>query len=400
MAAKTVVVISGLVDATLRDGQPDVEFLIFHSIQNYIEYIDTTPVRAELLFFTNDVVGTSNASFNYLREALENNVYSHVDRVIYITYNDDPLTSFSYLVKEFDLTNWEVIRGELQRPFIQEVIHGTFREDSFNEHRKAIIRRPRADYIKSQLNKQDSLDEDYVSDDADLSIAEDEEVPEVEITERKHDLHKLHIVGVPSRERTAMVLLAAQYIAQTSKVLIIESDPEYHLLTEFVTKANIKCQDFPLTRLYDDAAATLQAMRDCQENLIVVTCVDRFPFRYRYLTDLYYYNLLEDFDYIIIEGGIEDIPEDTPVTVVLPSTVTGVLEGVEKIDKSLIPFCKFVGINLQDLPETHINSGLVITTIINDILDVKGTECPVFTLTSLKLNGSAYDFGKLLGGIR
>ena len=400
MATKSVVVISGLVDATLRDGQPDVEFLIFHSIQNYIEYIDTTPVRAELLFFTNDVVGTSNASFNYLREALENNVYSHVDRVIYITSNEDPLTSFSYLVKEFELSNWEVIRGEMQRPFIQEVIHGTFREDTFNDKRKAIYRRPRADYIKSQLNKHDSLDEDYVADDADLSIAEDEEVPEVEIAERKHDLHKLHIVGVPSRERTAMVLLAAQYISQTSRVLIIESDPEYHLLTEFLTKANIQCQQFSLTRLYDDAAATFDAIRECQENLVAITCVDRLPFRYRYLTELYYYNLLEDFDYIIIEGGIEDIPEDTPVTVVLPSTVTGVLEGVEKIDKSFVPYCKFVGINLQDLPETHINSGLVISTIINDLLDVKGTECPVFTLTSLRLNGSAYDFGKLLGGIR
>lgn len=399
MATKTIVVISGLVDATLRDGQPDVDFEIFHNIQAYIDYIDTTPVRAEILFFTNDVVGNTNSSFNYLREALENNVYSHVDRVIYITNHDDPLTSFSYLKKEFNLENWEVIRGELQRPFIQEVIHGTFREDSYNEHRKAIVRRPRAEYIKSQLKHHDSLDEDYVADDMDLSIVEDEDMPVTEVTERTHDLRKLHIVGVPSRERTAMVLLAAQYISQTSKVLIIESDPEYHLLTEFVTKANIPCQQFPLTRLYDDAAATLQAMRDCQENLIVVTCIDRLPFRYRYLTDLYYYNLLEDFDYIIIEGGIEDIPDDTPVTVVLPSTVTSVLEGVEKIDKSLVPFCKFVGINLQDLPETHINSGLVITTIINDLLDVKGTECPVFTLTSLRLNGAAYDFGKLLGGI-
>lgn len=400
MAAKTVVVISGLIDATVRDGQPDVEFLIFHTIQAYVEYIETTPVRAEILFFTNDVVGASNSSFNYLRETLENNVFSHVDRVIYITSEDDPLTSYSYLVSEFDLDNWEVIRGAMQTPFIQEVIHGTFREDSYNEHRKAIIRRPRAEYIKSQLTKHDSLDEEYIADEAELAINEDEEVPEMSIAERTHDLQKIHIVGIPSRERTAMVLLAAQYIAQTSKVLIIESDPEYHLLTEFITKAEIPCQQFPVTRLYDDAAATMQAMRECRENLVAVTCIDRLPFRYRYLTELYYYNLMQDFDYIIIEGGVEDIPDDTHVTVVLQSTVTGVLSGIESIQKSMVPYCHFVGINLQDLSETHINSGLVIGKILDDLFEYQGTQCPVFTLTSLRLNGSAYDFGELLGGIR
>ena len=400
MATKTVVVISGLVDATLKEGQPDVDFKIFHSIRSYVEYVDSTPIRAELLFFTNDMVGASNAVFNYLRESIEENVFSKVDRVIYITHPDDNLTAFTYLKKEFNLTHWEVVRGELQRPFIQEVIHGTFREDSYNENRKVIVRKPRADYVKSQLHKHDTLDESYISDDEDLSVVEDIEVPVDDVIERKHDLRKVYIVGMPSRERTAMTLLAAQYIAQTSKVLIIESDPEYHLVTEFITKAGIECTQFELTRVCDDVAATLQAMRDCKDNLIAVTCIDRLPFRYRYMTELFYYNLLEDFDYILIEGGIDDIPEDTPVTVVLPSTITGVLECAEKIDKSVIPYCSFVGINLQDLPETHVNSGEVITRIIDDIVDVKGTTCPVFTLTSLRLNGSAYDFGKLLGGIR
>lgn len=400
MALKTVVVISGLVDATLKDGQPDVDFKIFHNIQSYMDYVEITPVRAEILFFTQDVVGASNAAFNYLRETLETNVFAKVDRVIYITSQDDDLVSFNYLRKEFELDNWEVIKGELQRPFIQEVIHGTFRDDTYNAHRKAVVRKPRADYVKSKLNAHESLDEDYTADDEYLSDIENMEVPQDTTIERTHDLRKVHVVGMPTRERSAMVLLAAQYISQTSRVLVIESDPDYHMITEFVTKANIECQQFTVTRLYDDAAATLQAMRDCEANLVVVTCIDRLPFKYRYLVDLFYYNLLHDFDYIVVESGIEDIPDDTQVTVVVPSTIPAVLEATERIDKSQVPFCSFVAINMQDLPETHVNSGEVLSMIIDDVLAVHGTTCPVFTLTSLKLNGSAYDFGKLLGGIR
>ena len=197
-----------------------------------------------------------------------------------------------------------------------------------------------------------------------------------------------------------MALLAAQYIAQTSRVLIIESDPEYHLLTEYITKADIPCTQFDLSRLYNNANETLQAIRECEDKLVAITCIERYPFRYRYLTELFFYNLIDDFDYIIIEESVSDIPNGIPVTVVMPSTITGTLEVTEQVDKSVVHNCNFVAINLCDLPETHINSGKVLATIIEDILDLRDVVCPVFTLNSLRLNGSAYDFGKLLGGIR
>lgn len=400
MSAKTTVIISNLVDATIKEGQPDIDFKIFHTIQDFAEFLDSTPIRAELLFFTKDVIGTSNTSFNYLREVLQDNVYCSIDRVIYITEEDSKeLTSLKYLIDEFDLSNWEAIRGPLQRSFITEVIHGTFRDDDFNEKRKVIIRKPRADYVKQKLKTYDSMEENYVADEEDLMDIEDVDIPEVTIAERPQQLSKVFISGMDTRERTAMAYLTSQYLSRTHKTIILESDVDYHRLTEFHTKSGVEALMFTVTDLYEDAAVVIDAIKKTDSTLIVIGCIDRVTFNYKYLIELLYYNLINDVDYFVIETDIKDIPSNTVVTLVLPSTVTGLLEGAEKIDKSITDYCHFVSINLQDLPETHVNSGLVCSNILNDLLTTCNAICPVLTVNSLKLSGSAYDFGHLLGGV-
>ncbi len=398
MATRTIVVISTMVDATIKEYQPDTDFKLFRSIDGLAEFLELNPIRASLLFFTKDVVAASASAFSYLKDILTTNDYINVDRVIYITEEQsEELNALKYLIEECHLTNWEIIKGNLNRSFIQEVINGTFREDVYDEHRKVVIRRPRADYVKQRLKNMDSLDETYVDDDHDLIDIPDVELDDIETEKSVDKLRKVCITGLNCKERKAFSLLAAQYLSRTDKVLLIESDPEYHTITEYVTKSNIKCDLITVSDIYRDVSKTIERIRDSESNLVVVGCIERIPFKYQYILDLLYHNLIASFDYVINELEIDELPHNVPVTVVIPSTVTDLLATGEQIDKSVIKRCRFIGVDMKYLPEIHISSGVVMSKILNDILSETNIICPVITISSLRLSDTPYDLGGVLG---
>lgn len=400
MFNKTIVIVSGQVDATIKEYQPDTEFKIFRTFEEFGNHLDKNPVRAETLFFTSDVVGGMNAAFSYLRSLVTQNDYCSVDRVIYITKEDaEELESLNYLVKEFELDNWEVITGSMSRAFISEVINGTLRGDKMNVKRKAVYRVPRADYVKQKLRNQDSLQEEYADDEHDLADIPDEEVPPLELPKHTEHLQYVYIAGNPGLERTTFTFLAAQYLALTNKVILVESDPEYHTLTELATKSGVDAQVIDMTMLFENPAQMVAAIRETEKNLIIVEAVDRISFDYKYICSLLYYNLLDDAKYMMSEIELSEITSNMIATVTVPSTVLGALSTGEAIDKSLIPNCRFVGVNLKHLPQIHVNSGVVMSTLLSDILSTTDIICPVVTITSLLLNTTAYDLKIVLGGV-
>lgn len=398
MSSNTIIVISGLIDATIKEYQPDVDFKIFRNVDGLDKYLEKTPIRATTLFFTKDIVAGVASTFSYIKDIVTMNDFLNVDKVVYITEEgSDEISSFNYLVEEFNLSNWEIVYGVLTRSFVQEVVNGTFRDDVYRENRKVVVRRPRADYVKEKLKNYDSLDEEYVDDDHDLMDIPDEEITEIPVEERSSTIEKLYIAGRSVKERTAFAVLSAQYISKTDRVLLVESDPDYHLLTEYVTKSKIDCLVITMTDLYEDVTRAIENIRKTESNLVVIECIDRIPFNYGYIESLLYYNLAADFRYIICESSIEELPHETNVTIVIPSTVTDVLATGELIDRSVVKYCRFVGVDMRDLPETHISSGVVMSKILNDILTVNNIICPVVTIPSLRLGDAAYDLGGILG---
>ena len=401
MQTKTIVIISGQVDATIKEYQPDVDFRIFRTIEDFGNTLDRNPIRAQTLFFTKDVVGGVNSTLSYLRKLVTENDYFTVDQVVYITEKDsEELVSVKYLIEEFGLENWDIITGPMSRVFISEVINGTFRGEKMNVKRKAVYRKPRADYVKQQLRNKDSLAEEYVDDDNDLSDIPDEEIPPMDTPEHAEHLQYMYIAGITGYERTVFAFLAAQYLSLNNKVIIVESDPEYHMLTEFSTKSGVEALHIDMTMLYENPESIISAIKGTNKNLVIVECIDRIDFDYKFICSLLYYNLIEDFTYMISEIGLGEITSNMVATVTVPSTVLGTLETGEQVDKSLVPNCRFVGVNLKHLPDIHVNSGVVMSTLLSDILSTNDIICPVVTVSSLLLNSTAYDLGGILGGTR
>lgn len=399
MIEKTVVVISKLVDATIKEYQPDTEFLIFQSPQDFGIYVESDPVRATTLFITSDMLTNSNSTLTYLKQLVCDNEFVNIDHVLLLMEEDHPARkSAEFIIDEGNLENWEIQTGSMTRAYVTEVINGTYRNESAHYKRKAVYRVPRADYVKQQLRERDTLDEKYADDDTDLADIPDIEVPEEVVTESVKKLVKYYIVGEDNDERTALAFLSAQYLAQTGKTIIIESDCEYHTLTEFVTKSGIDCQFIEIKDIYESINIALNTIRNSEHNLIVVGAIERAQFSYTFLVNLLYYSLGTDLDNFVVESSFNEVPYGRHITAVAPSTVIGMLRMCEQLDKSMLPNTQFVGVNLNHLPEVHVNSGVVMSYILRDVFGDNDILCPVVTITSLRLNGTVYDMGSVLNG--
>lgn len=399
MLEKTVVVISSYVDATIREYSPDTEFLIFKLPIELGKYLDENPIRATTMFVSEEVLGQTNTTLAYLHDLLTDNAYLSVDKVVFVAIEGSTQhKAIKYLVEQYNITNWELILGNLSKSYITEVINGTYRTEAVSVKRKAVYRIPRRDYVSQELKHRETLSEEYVDDENDLKDIPDEVVPEQEIPETVAKLKKYYIAGDDCEERSAFAFMAAQYLALSGKTLIIESDVDYHTITEYATKSGVDCYLITILEIMNDLPKAISNIIKSDKNLIVVGTIDRVDFSYQFMSELLYYNLIDSVDNMVCEVNFNNLPAQTEFTVTVPSTMKGILTVGCELDKLYLPYARFVGVNLNQLPQIHLNSGVVMTGILRDLLVTNDVVCPVVTLTGLKLNGATYDLGAVLHG--
>ena len=399
MIEKTIVIISKLVDATIKEYQPDTEFLIFQTPQDFGIYVEQDPVRATTLFVTSDMLTNSNSTLTYLKQLVCDNEFVNIDHILLLMEEDHPARrSAEFIIAEENLDNWEIQTRSKTRPYEPQVINGTYRNESTHFKRKAVYRVPRADYVKQKLRERDTLDEPYADDDNDLADIPDIEVPPEIVSESVKKLEKYYIVGDVGDERTALAFLSAQYLSESGKTIIVEPDCEYHTLTEFVTKSGVDCQLIEIKDLYESINIVLETIRKTEHKLIVIGAIERTQYSYAFVVNLLYYSLLSDVDNFVVELPFSEIPYGRHITAVAPSTVIGALRLSEQLDKTMLPRTQFVGVNLNQLQEIHVNSGVVMSYILRDVFGDNSILCPVVTVTSLRLNGTIYDMGSILNG--
>lgn len=395
---KTIVVVSSLVDSTIREYQTDVNFVLFQTLEDLDTYIRTTPLRAESLFFTRDTIPYENTSLNYFANMLQN-PFLAIDKVVYITErNSKELVSVKYIISVKDFTNWEIIEGYLTREYVNGIINGTLRTDTISARRKAVYRVPRSEYINSRLKSTDSLESSYIDDEKYFQNIPDE-VPPVDIPpERESYCQIIHVVGDDCDERTLFAYLIAQYMSFTGKTLIVERDIEYHLLSEYITKSHIDAYLLDIEDVLHNPLKAIENIKRSPNQLICIISKSRIRYSYAFIINILYNNLVNHISYLIREDTFEEVPNTSPYVVAIPTTLPGILQACERIDPVFAHYAHFVGVNLKSLPEIRINSSKAMETIISDILGVANVNAIILNASTLKIGGEGgYDLGSILG---
>jgi hypothetical protein len=393
----TVIVISSYCDSTIREGQAGVDFLLFKTIEDLDTYIETTPVRATSLFFTKEVIPHTNTSLNYLASLLQK-PFLKVDSVIYITEkNSIEIAAVKYLIEDKSFDNWEIVEGFLTREYINGIITGSLRTDTFNAKRKSVYRVPRKEYVENRLQKTTSLQERYEDDEAYLKDIPPVPLQKTEYGEYDTPCRILHITGCDCEERTAFAFLVAQYLALSNKVLIVEKDVEYHRLGEYVTKSGAKdIVHIDISDLLAEPEQTLALIKNSEQKLICAAPIARVKYSYQFVSSLLYSNLASDVNYFVEEDDFNESPLTEPITVVLPTTVVGILKTCESLDGNYLRNCKFVGVNFGHISETRVSNSNALDVLLSDILERRIVGTQIVSISSLRIGGT-YDLRSIVG---
>ena len=396
--AITIIVVSSYVDSTIHEYQVDATFHLFRTLEELDNYIEMTPLRANELFFTKEVLPNVNTSLNYFTSMLEN-PFLRVDKVTYITdVNSKEIASVEYIIDAKKYDNWEIVEGHLTREYVAGIINGVLRTDVMNPKRKAVYRTPKEAYVRERLRSKDSLEEEYVDDDHQLAGIPDVRFPEEVYAEKESICEIIKVVGNTCDERTVFAFLFAQYMSFSGKTLILESDKQYHTLTELATKAS---PDFmALVEVKDliiNPAETLQRISSSTAKLIVVGCIDSVDYTYSFILNLLYNNLISNVRYIISEMDFDECPSTEKYILTFPSNIIGILKMTERLDTSTLHNATLVGVDINQLPELVIDNTQVVNTILQDVLEVADIKVRLINVQSLKIGGtSTYDLRSII----
>lgn len=395
--SKTIIVISSLVDSTLKEYQPDINFILFRSIEELDKHITTTPVRADNLFFTRDTIPQVNTSLNYLSQMLEN-PFLKTDKVTYVTEKGSKeLASIKYIIASRSYTNWEIVEGYLTREYVSSIINGTLRTDNISVKRKAVYRVPKDAYVRDKIKENRNLTGEYIEDEQELANIPDEAEPIEILPERVSSCELIHIVGDDNTERSVFAFLAAQYMSFAGKTVIVEKDTEYHRLTEYITKSGVECYFVDMMDVLENPTRALDNIKRTPSKLVCIGSIRRIDYSYSFMVSVLYNNLTEYARYFIREDDFNEAPSCEVYTVVMPATVVGVLKACEELETLYIDNANFVGVNLQSLPQIAISSSTQIETIIKDVLNVSSAPSSIVNIKSLTIGGdSGYDLRSVL----
>jgi hypothetical protein len=393
--AKTIVIVSTKVDNTVKEFQRDVNFLMFRSIEDLDHYVETTPIRAEVLYFTKDVLPRVNVYLEYLESMLKRTFFK-VDRIVYITEkSSSEVTSVKFLIQSKGYSNWEIIEGTLTRDYVSSIINGKGRKDISAAKRKAVYRMPREAYVAGQLkNIRELQGAEYEDDDAYLGGIPDESIPVQSLPERDQVCQLMHVAGLDCEERTLMVFLFAQYLSLSSKVLILERDFDYHRMTEYVMKSGLDVSLYEVDAILTDPYAVIKRIRDDTSNFICVISTERVEYDYSFVFNLLYNNLYSVLDYAVREDDFDEVPDMINYTAIVPADIVNILKSCEQINMTTVGYGKFVGVCLQKVFELQFQSSRSFTEVLQDVLDVEQVNSCLVAIDTLKLDN--YDMRSVL----
>ena len=396
--AKTIVIVSSLVDSTIREYQADVTFHLFKTLDELDAYVETSPLRASELFLTKEVLPNVNTSLNYFTQMLEN-PFLKVDKITYITEVDSPeIASVNYIIEQKKYNNWEIVEGHLTREYVAGIINGNLRNEVLNPKRKAVYRMPRETYLKERLKNRDYLEEEYLDDEKQLRGIPDITQVSDTVTDSSRICEIHNVVGNDCDERTAFAFLLAQYMSFSGKTLILERDVRYHRLTEFVTKSGVEgIMLVEVSELLENPVKVIERIRASSSKLIVVGSIEYVEYTYSFILSILYNNLLRDIRYLVQEMDYAEAPTTEHYICAFPATIIGILSMCDGIDPATLNNAQFVGIDMNQLPALLIGNSQAVKLVMEDVLERPNLPVQLIRIQSLKIGGdSKYDLRSII----
>lgn len=389
---KHILVLSTLVDSGLQSELSEDNVKVFQKIEGLRDYIARTPIRADIMYITRDILGeTVNTSLEYIIKLLQN-PFLAVTEVVYLTEKDsEELISVNFMLERNKFTNWQIHTGSVNREYFLALVTGNLREGVVKVPRRAVYMVSRDDYIKSRLFSKDAMTKFQVEEDELDKVPEVEEPDLSPIRDAISSAQIVNISGLDSDARHVFTSLIAQYLSLQGKTVVIEKDMDYLSLTDLLVKSEVNVDVIYIDELYEDLEKGFKRITSLDHPLTLITDRKRLGVDYSFISNLIYNNVEKDIAYLILEKDFRELSPSSYFVTAVENELPQLLRTLEEVPIDKKGQTRFAVLNLKSYRNTQVPNTEQLKIIFGDILQKLEIPLQLFNIHSPKIGGDAHD---------
>lgn len=400
IAKEKMFIVASNIDDSIKAVTPIYDITIFPDFIKFEEYLNKTPINLGSIIISERELPFTSTNMARVLDVLSAPFLKLTGNCIYLIGESTSKDVVSSFLEDNEITTIIAYQGDLSSRFIADVVSGAARIADESETEIITYRMRSSEYAMAQNIKKYETDENqYVTDEEELH--EVPPMPEPQITVPSVDVlsSTYYVVGKQSYERTLFAFIEAQYLALNGKVLLIESDTRYHRLTDMVLKSEANYEFIDLQEFMTNPSQTINKIKSCPNNLVVLGCINRIYFNYDFTFDVLTSNLLGWIDYFVKECDYSQTPYGQYYNVICADTVPDVLECCESLAYD-IDEDKVIMVGLRTSQQTEVNiSSTEMTDIVQTVLEKYKLRAEVVEANGINLKGDEviYDVFSIIG---
>ena len=400
IAKEKLFLVAGNVDDSIKSITPVYDITIFSNFLKFEEYINTTPVVLGSIIVSEKELPFTSTNMSKLLDCLSAPFLKLNGPCIYLISEETPKSVVNEFLELNDIETIVIYQGDLSSRFIGDIISGAGRQADESETEVITYRMRASEYTMAQNVKKYQSDADKYLTDEDL-LSEIPELPEPYTNTPPIDIltNIYYVVGKISMERSLFAFIEAQYLALTGKTVLVESDVQYHTLTDMILKSSATFEYIDISDFMTNCSEVIRTIKNSASRLIVLGCKERIRYDYDFIFDILISNLDGFVDYLVKECNFDQTPYSRNYNVVCGDTLPEILECISSlcydVDEDRVIF---IGIRTRDMGEINVSS-VEMTDIVRILLEKERLTAQVVSAGGINLKGeqTVYDVLSIIG---
>lgn len=381
-------IVAGNIDDSIKSVTPVYDISIFSNFLLFEDYINTTPIVLGSIVISERELPFTSSNMARLLDLLSAPFLKLTGSCIYLIGEDTSKDAVSSFLEDNGIETIVFYQGDLSSRFISDIVSGAGRIADEAETEVITYRMRASEYAVAQnIKKYESDDNTYETDEERLSEIPAIEEPIIQVPSVDIMSNTYYVVGKLSMERTLFTFIEAQYLSLSGKTLIVESDVQYHRLTDMALKSSVEFEFIDIEDFNVNPTKIIQDIKASSARLIIIGCKNRIMFDYDFVFDILSSNLMGYVDFFIKECDFTQTPYGSYYNIVCADTVPDVLECcnslVYDVDEEKVVM---IGVRTNSKNECNITS-TEMTEIVRIVLEKNNLIAEVVEANGINLRG-------------
>lgn len=381
-------IVAGNIDDSIKSVTPVYDISIFSNFLLFEDYINTTPIVLGSIVISERELPFTSSNMARLLDLLSAPFLKLTGSCIYLISEETSKDAVSSFLEDNGIETIIFYQGDLSSRFISDIVSGAGRIADEAETEVITYRMRASEYAVAQnIKKYESDDNTYETDEERLSEIPAIEEPIIQVPSVDIMSNTYYVVGKLSMERTLFTFIEAQYLSLSGKTLIVESDVQYHRLTDMALKSSVEFEFIDIEDFNVNPTKIIQDIKASSARLIIIGCKNRIMFDYDFVFDILSSNLMGYVDFFIKECDFTQTPYGSYYNIVCADTVPDVLECcnslVYDVDEEKVVM---IGVRTNSKNECNITS-TEMTEIVRIVLEKNNLIAEVVEANGINLRG-------------